>query len=247
MRPSALLLTIGLCLACGGEPVDRLLWPGQWRNTSPDERSYLYLAWDLRSPVPCERISPRALTFIQSAPVSMRSRCFTGLAANLRDPAWCERVESVRTLLRNGARFSRQRCLERVADPRGTLAGGIDDPARLLRELGFDRAALLEQCRLAAERGAEWAPRLADSVERCVGDGADPPACRAHALRLASSLYFRDGDAPCTSFYAIDAIELGPVAITGDPEPDWPRWYRTKLRSGELHRRVERLPDLRAR
>ena len=221
-----------------------MLWPGQWRAASPAEHNYAYIAWDLRSPLPCERISPRALTWIDAAPVSMRSRCFTGLAANLRDPAWCERVLSVRTLLSNGASFSQERCLERVADPRGTLAGGIDDLARLLGKLGFDRGALLEQCRLAAERGAEWTPRLVESVERCSSDGADPAACRAHALRLATSIYFRDGDAPCTSFYEIDTAELRPVARAGRPEPDWPVWYRSKLRSGELRRQLERLPDL---
>ncbi len=244
MRASALLACLLLGSACGASgDAERLLWPGAWHHASPAELSYAYLAWDLRRAEPCQRIARGALTWIDGEPVSMRSRCLAGVAANLRDPEYCEHVVSVRTLFHDGAGYSRETCLAGAVDPRGTVVGPQADPAGLLEQLGWDEAALAEQCRRAVTRSKSWQQSFVRSVERCAASSPEPE-CRAHAVRLASSLYFRDADAPCRAFYEVNPAEFGPVPRADPGGHDWPAWYRAKLRSGEFAARLERLPDL---
>ena len=244
MRAAPLLACLLLGSACGASgDAERLLWPGAWHRASPAELSYAYLAWDLRRAEPCDRIAPAAVSWIDGEPVSLRSRCLAGVAANLQDPEYCEQVVSVRTLFHDGAGHSREACLARAADPRGTVVGPQADPAWLLEQLGWDEAVLAEQCRRVVARSVSWRQSFVRSVARCA-ESSPEPECRAHAVRLAGSLYFRDADAPCLAFYEVDPAELGPVPIANPRGHDWPAWYRAKLRSGELAAGLERLPDL---
>jgi len=149
----------------------------------------------------------------------------------------------VRTLFYDGAGHSRETCLAGAADPRGTVVGPLADPEGLLEQLGWDEQALAEQCRRAVARSESWRQSFVRSVARCASSSPEPE-CRAHAVRLAASLYFRDADAPCLALYEVDPDDLGPVPLADPGGHDWPAWYRAKLRSGEIAARLERLPDL---
>ena len=118
----------------------------------------------------------------------------------------------------------------------------IADPQTLLEQLGFDAPALRAQCQAAVERSASWRQSFARSIERCA-ESSTLAACRAHARRLATSVYFRDADAPCLALWSVDPVTIAPVARPGEPAHDWAAWYRSKLRSGALAERVERLRD----
>jgi hypothetical protein len=129
------------------------LWPGQARKADRRDYAYVYLAWATESPDPCYLIPEDVHSVAALGPRGMkitltRSDCFGGVAANSGRADLCEHVISVSSILWDGSRFSRERCLKESQSAGHPVLIGAPHPIdEFMLHLGYRLDPVPQGCR----------------------------------------------------------------------------------------------------